>query len=120
MKVPYIAGALKGWTAPLSVTFIVKTVVDHQVTETPTTATVDINYQPMPPAQVDRKPAEQRTWIWWTLIIMGQTPLLKTDDIVVVGAYNFRIQNARDWTTSGASVYEAIQDFQDPPPEPST
>jgi hypothetical protein len=114
MKPPYIAGALKGWTAKLTVMFITKTVVDHRVQEVKTSAVVDINYQPMPPAQVARKPEEQRTWIWWTLIIKGQAPLLKTDDTVSVNGLNFRIQNARDWRTSGASIYEAIQDFQRP------
>lgn len=119
MKPPYIEGALKGWTAELLVTFVMKTVVDHQVTDVTTSAVVDINYQPMPPAQVARKPEEQRTWIWWTLIIKGPAPLLKTDDMVSVNGLNFRIQNARDWRTSGASIYEAIQDFQEPP-EPSS
>lgn len=96
----------------MGVTLMQKTVVDHQMVEVQTSLNVDINYQPMPPAQVNRKPEEQRTWRWWTLIIKGQAPILKTDDVVVIGAYAFRIQNARDWSTSGASIYEAIQSFE--------
>jgi hypothetical protein len=115
VKPPYIEGALKGWTQKLTATVITKTVVDHRVVETAVTMVLDINYQPMPSTQVNRKPEEQRTWIWWTLIIKGKTPLLKTDDMVSLNGFNFRIQSGvRNIRTSGASIYEAIQDFMEP------
>lgn len=113
---------MKGWTAKIPVLIVTKTVVDHQVTETPVNAVLDINYQPMPASQVNRKPEEQRTWLWWTFIIKGRVPstLLKVDDVVTIGTKTFRVQSGlRDWTTSGFSICEAIEDFT-PPPAVST
>lgn len=113
---------MKGWTAKIPVLIVTKTVVDHQVTETPVNAILDINYQPMPASQVNRKPEEQRTWLWWTFIIKGRIPstLLKVDDVVTIGAKTFRVQSGlRDWTTSGFSICEAIEDFT-PSPAVST
>ncbi len=122
MKTPYLGGALKGWTAKIPVLIVTKTVVDHQVTEIPVQAVLDINYQPMPASQVNRKPEEQRTWLWWTFIIKGKVPstLLKVDDVVTIGTKIFRVQSGlHDWTTSGFSICEAIEDFT-PPPAVST
>lgn len=122
MKVPYLGGAVKGWTRPIVCLLVVKTVVDHQVVETPSTVTLDINYQPMPAAQVNRKPEEQRTWKWWTLIIKNPTIMLEVDDVLTIDSYTFRIQSFSNWTTSGFSGAEAIEDFTPPPtvPVPST
>lgn len=122
MRVPYLAGALKGWTRPLQVLVLTRSVVDHQVVETPVLITLDINYQPMPAATVNRKPEEQRTWKWWTLLVKEPNTTLKTDDIITIGPLTFRIQSSNDWTTSGFSAYEAIEDFTPPPvvPVPST
>jgi hypothetical protein len=111
MRVPYLGSAVKGWTRPVVCKVITKTVVDHEVVETPSTVTLDINYQPMPAAQVNRKPEEQRTWKWWTLIVKNPKITLKVDDTVAIGSLKFRIQSFSDWTTSGFSGYEAIEDF---------
>ena len=119
MRVPYLAGALKGWTRPIVCLVVVKSVVDHQVVETPSQITLDINYQPMPASQVNRKPEEQRTWKWWTLIIKNPTIQLKVDDVVTIGSLTFRFQSGLSyWTTSGFSVCEAIEDFTPPPAVP--
>lgn len=123
MKVPYLGGALKGWTKVIPILVITKTVVDFQVIETPSEIMLDINYQPMPAYQVSRKPEEQRAWRWWTFIIKNPTIQLNVDDIVTIGSMTFRVQSGlRDWTTSGFSICEAIEDFTPPPvvPEPST
>lgn len=117
MRVPYLGKALGGWTTKTNVMIITKTVSNFQGVQTPVSMVLDINYQPMPQTQVDRKPIEQRTWKWWTLIVKGVSTLLKVDDLVMIGSYGFRVQSARDWTTSGFSIFEAIQDFT---PEPSS
>lgn len=111
MKMPYLGNTLKGWTTPTAVKLITKTVVAHQVVQTPSNVTLNLNYQPMPPAQVNRKPEEQRTWKWWILTIKSPSVLLKTDDQISIGGYDFRIQSAADWRTSGVATYEAIEDF---------
>jgi hypothetical protein len=123
MRVPYLGGALKGWTAPTPVRDVTQTVVDHEVVEIATDLTLDMNAQPMPPSQVNRKPEEQRTWLWWTFIIRGSVPstVLKVDSVVFLKGKTFRVQSGlRDWTTSGFSICEAIEDFTPPPSVPSS
>ncbi len=112
MPVPYLAGALKGWTKKTPVKIITQTVVDGDVIPVPTDKTYSINLQPMPAATVNRKPPEQRTWKWWSIILRDRTALLKTDDIMVApSGLRFKIQSASDWRTSGFTKYEAIEDF---------
>ena len=113
MKLPYMGRALRGWTAPVEVMLVTKSVVNFVLKETQSPMVLDIGYQPMPVAQVNRKAEEQRTWLWWTIILKGaQAPVLKTDDQVVVKGLTFRIQcGVQDWSASGFSLYEAVQDF---------
>jgi hypothetical protein len=111
MAVPYLAGALKGWTTKTSVTTIVQTVVNHQTVETETATTLDINRQPMPAAKVNKKPEEERTWKWWSFIVK-QGPLLKSNDKIVIDSITYRIMSANNWSESGFTKYEAIEDYQ--------
>jgi len=113
MPVPYLGGALKGWTRKTTVKVIVQSVVNHETVETPTEKPYPANFQPMPPAKVARKPEEQRTWKWWSVIIRDRTVLLKTDDrIIDAEGFIYKIQQASDWRTSGFTKYEAIEDFE--------
>lgn len=113
MSVPNLNRALKGWTLSTSVKIVTRTVANYVTTESTTDATLNINFQPMPPAVVNRKPEEQRTWAWWSIIIRDKTTLLKTDDIVIrASGQRFRIQSANDWRESGFSKYEAIEDYE--------
>ena len=112
MPVPYMAGALRGWTRKTNVLVITQSVVNHQTVESSSPKTLDINFQPMPAAKVNRKPEEQRTWLWWSIIIK-RGPILKTDDIIVrASGQRFRIQSANDWSESGFTKYEAIEDYE--------
>jgi len=114
MPVPYLGNSIKGWCKPTTFNLVVQSVVDHKMVETLTVVTLNCNLQPLPPWQVDRKPLEQRTWVWWSIIIK-QGPKLKTDDILTKEGVNFRItKGGADWSESGFTKYEAIQDFQDP------
>ena len=114
MAVPQMAGALRGWVKPTTINIITQTVVNHKTVDTPSTVKLKINFQPMPAATVNRKPEEQRTWIWWSIIIRDRTTLLKTDDIIVrPDGLRFKIQSAKDWRESGFSKYEAIEDYEE-------
>ena len=115
MPVPYMAGALKGWTKKTNVKIVTQSVVDHETVETKVPAILDINFQPMPTATVNRKPEEQRTWSWWSIIIKKPTVLLKTDDIIIrPSGQRFKIQSGNNWTESGFSKHEAIEDYTEP------
>lgn len=112
MGVPYLGNALKGWVKSTNITIITQTVVDHETVETPATVTYQANFQPMPAAKVARKPEEQRTWKWWSIIIKDKTVLLTTDDIIQNDSgKKFRIEQANDWRSSGFTKYEAVEDY---------
>ena len=114
MPVPYLGNAIKGWTKNTPVKIVTQSVVDHQTTEATADHTLDINFQPMPSWRVNRKPEEQRTWKWWSIIIKNPTIILKTDDIIIrASGQRFRIQSGNDWTESGFSKYEAIEDYEE-------
>lgn len=112
MSVPYLGGALKGWTQKTSIKIITQTVVNHETVESESDVSLPVNFQPMPAAKVNRKPEEQRTWKWWSIKIMDRTILLKTDDIVISSTgKRFRIEEAGDWRSAGFTNYEAVEDY---------
>lgn len=113
MPVPYLGNAIKGWTRKTPVKIVTQSVVDFQTVESTADAILDVNFQPMPTWKVNRKPEEQRTWIWWSIIIRNNSVNLKTDDIIIrPSGQRFRIQSGNDWTQSGFSKYEAIEDYE--------
>ena len=112
MPVPYMGNTTKGWTKKTPVKLVTQSVVNHQTSESTKDTTLNINFQPMPAATVNRKPEEQRTWIWWSIIIRDKSVILKTDDkIIRPTGQRFKIQSAKDWRESGFSKYEAIEDY---------
>jgi len=111
MAVPNLSRAVRGWTKRKTVKIITKATVNHKVTESTSNTTLNINVQPMPARQVDRKPEGERSWSWWSIIIRDPNVLLKTDDIVEVDGAGYRITKGNDWRRSGFTKYEAIQDY---------
>ena len=113
MPVPYVGNAIKGWTRKTNIKIVTQSVVDFKTVESTTDAKLDINFQPMPAWSVSRKPEEQRTWKWWSIIIKNTSVNLNTDDIIIrPSGQRFRIQSGNDWTESGFSKYEAIEDYE--------
>ena len=113
MPVPYLGGALRGWTRRTKIKVISQSVINHKTVETESEITADINFQPMPSFQVNRKPEEQRTWSWWSIIIRNPVVILKTDDIIIKpSGQRFRVQSGNDWRESGFSKYETIEDYE--------
>jgi len=89
-------------------------VVNHVVTKAESSKNLNINFQPMPAAKVNRKPAEERTWTWWSIIIRDRVTLLKSDDVVIrPSGQRFKIESANDWRESGFTKYEAIEDYEE-------
>lgn len=112
MAVPNLRRAVRGWVKTQTAQVTTQSIVNHRPTETTSSITAKMNFQPMPPAQVNRKPEEQRTWKWWSIIIQSKTVLLKTDDIIVdENGLSLRVEKANDWRTSGFSKYEAREDY---------
>ena len=123
MSVPYVRSAIRGFCKQTSVQISSQTLSNYVTTETFTPMTIRANFQPMPKTQVDRKPLEQRSWVWWTITVEMRaaietvtntvipTPRLNIDDIVIRNGQSFRIQSISDWEESGYVIYEATEDF---------
>jgi hypothetical protein len=112
MPVPFLGRALRGWTRSTTINLVTKTVVDYEVEESEIPTTLQANFQPMPAAQVNRKPEEQRTWKWWSIIVKDKTVLFQTDDVITdAEGTRFRIEKANDWRESGFTKYEAVEDY---------
>lgn len=108
--VPYLATAVRGWTQPISVELVTKSIVNYQVVQTRTPTTLNINIQPMPAQEVVRRPEDQRKWRWWSIIVR-EGPLLDIDDVVTVDGVSYRIVKVHNWTLSGFQKYEALEDY---------
>lgn len=123
MSIPYVRSAIRGYCKSTAVQLSTQSISGFLTTETLTPLTIRANFQPMPKTQVDRKPLEQRTWVWWTILVEMRTaintatntviptPRMNIDDIVVRNGQSFRIQSITDWEESGYVMYEAIEDF---------
>ena len=110
MRVPYMGKTLKGWTQKTNIKKVTQTIVNHKTVETESPITLKCNFQPMPAAKVNRKPEEQRTWKWWSIIVT-EGELLKTDDIIIKDSVRYKIESVNNWTESGFQKYEAIEDY---------
>ena len=110
MPVPYLGNSLKGWIRPRKVKLITKKVVGHLVEENERSVTLWMNIQPLPRRKVDRKPSEQRTWDWWSLIVT-KGPNLNTDDQVIIKNFKYVVQNGENLTDSGFRLYEVIRGY---------
>jgi len=110
MPVPYMGRTLKGWTSKTTIKLITQTIVDYETVESESIVTLNCNFQALKPAVVDRKPPEQRTWKWWSIVVT-EGPQLNIDDIIVKDSKNYRIVSNNDWSESGFQKYEAIEDY---------
>lgn len=110
MAVPNLANAVRGWTQRRTIQIVSKPVVNHQVVETRSDVTLDINLQPMPAQEVVRRPEDQREWKWWNVIIR-RGPLLNIDDVLIADGIDYRIVKVHNWSESGFQKYEAIEDY---------
>src|SRR4030042_1960112 len=103
-------GCLRGWVKKKTVVTYTFQTVDFEQVWIPTDYEVWVNYQPMPAQRVDKKPEEERQWIWWQLVIDSSLKL-KIKDWVVIDEKNFQIMEISDWSMSGFYGYEAIESF---------
>lgn len=111
--IPYLGNVLRGWTEPLTLTIETTSIVNFQKSTTSTVKIVNGNLQPMPAEQIERKPEEQWSWRFWSLIIKEKTPSMKTNDYFTEGNKRYRVNQITDWGRSGFVKYECIEDYQE-------
>lgn len=109
--IPKVNGALRGWLKTYVLNKILKTVVNHLPTETFEEYAVKMNIQPMPSEKVNRKPEEQRAWIWYS-IWMNKNVELYIDDIIVIKDKRYKVQSKTRWDEAGYYSFEATEDFE--------
>lgn len=105
--------ALNGWTTKRNAKLVTQVDSDYETSETTIAIVLDINIQPVPATQVNRKPEGQRQWKWWSLIVKDG-PLLSVDDVVIINSIAYRIQNISNWSESGFQKYESTEDYIEP------
>jgi hypothetical protein len=114
MAVPYLAGALKGFTKNRTIKIIAKTPAPggKRVYSVVAEDEYQINIQPTAARTVDRKPQEERSWSWWSIILKDNTVYF-ANGTRFVDEYGkqYKIQSGRDWRESGFTKYEAIEDY---------
>ena len=110
MPVPNMKRTMRGWTERLSVKKITQSIVNFQKVETVDESVITGNLQPMKPETIDRKPEEQRGWIWWSLIQTGGAQL-DLDEKAEIDGTPFRVEAKTNWSRSGFIKYELVEDW---------
>jgi hypothetical protein len=117
MAIPIVSGAFRGWTKRREVRLVTKIVVNHLVELTAEIFTLDIMVQPLQPEKINRKPEEQRSWKWFSIIMKGKCPELPIDSQIWVDGIAYKIESRQPWTEAGYRRYEATQDYTGLDPE---
>lgn len=111
MPIPNVSGALRGWTKPRAIRFVTKSVVNHLVQQTAEVITLDMMLQPLQPEKLRRKPEEQRSWKWYSILVKASGRELKPDDQIVIDGIAYRIDSRQPWAEAGYRRYEATEDY---------
>lgn len=111
MPIPYMGNSLKGWTHTATVGIITQTVVNYQTVETVEEYTAKITMQPLSSYNINKKPEEQRAWIWWALVVVKPEFALKANDVITINSVRYRVQSGKDWKESGFLTCEIVEDF---------
>lgn len=113
MPVPWMQGALKGWTKKRKLRLVTTTDLPGGKTGfSASDVSYPANLQPVPANQVDRKPQGERSWKWWSIIIKDKTVFFENDTLLVDDyGKQYKIQSGSDWRESGFTKYQAVEDY---------
>lgn len=120
MAIPWVSGALRGWTKRRQVRIVSKTIVDHLVVQSASIVIADLMIQPLQPWKVNRKPEEQRNWQWFELISTLSSPVFTYDTQVWIDGIGYRIESKQPWEEGGYRRYEAREDYSGNDPTDGT
>lgn len=109
--VPDVSGALQDRFQLMNFTTIVKSVVNFQVVETPTTTSFWGNIEPMSDNQLRMLPEGQRTQWQWFNLYSEPAILLKPDEVVNYLGVQYRCMARRDYSLYGYMLFTLQTDW---------
>lgn len=109
-SVPDCTGALQNYYQQLIYTTLIKTVVNFQLVETPTTVHFWGVVMPLSGRDLMIKPEGQRQWNWIT--IYSQTPInLKPDDVITFQSVQYRVMARKTFQLYSYLYFELVEDY---------
>jgi hypothetical protein len=108
--VPQVYDAMVNWFQPLTMTSLVKTIVNFQVVEMPTVYNFQGVWQPLSARQLMMKPEGQRSWRWFQLHCQPSVAF-NVDDVVNYLGIQYRVKAIFDYTQYGYVLYHLVEDF---------
>jgi len=109
-QLPSILGAVRSYFRPLTLTFIQKKIVDHEITEARSVLSCQGTIQPFAPYKLSLKPEGQRSWNWQMLHTSPEVAL-KNDEEFTIRGIRYRVMAQSDWSEYGYILYELVQDY---------
>lgn len=109
-NVPQMSDTLLSWFQPMVFTRVVKTVLNANIIETPTTVDTRGVIQPFSARQLMMKDIGQRGWQWHMIHALPDL-VLDLDEVVTYKGVQYRIKSQSDYSLYGYVQYEAIEDF---------
>jgi hypothetical protein len=107
---PSVQDAMLDWFQNLTFTRIVKTTINFNVVETPTSYSFQGVRQPFTAQQLVMKPEGQRQWKWETIHAFPNL-VLNPDEIIGFAGQNYRVMRKSDFSEYGYVLYEIVQDY---------
>lgn len=109
--VPSMAQTIIGWFRPLTLTRVVKQVVDHEIKEVRTELRCLGMIQPFGPRELKIKPEGQRAWNWQMLHCTPEVALKDDEEFTVKGT-RYRVMSQLAYQDYGYRQYELVQDYK--------
>ncbi len=107
---PSMRSTIMGWLRPITLTRIIKRVVDFETKETEVRTQTRGMVQPFTATELLIKPEGERSWKWW---MIHATPdlVLQTDEVIVYQGTKLRIMQQLPYEANGYVQYHAIEDY---------
>jgi len=109
MSMPYVGHVLNGWTMPYKCYFITQTIKNHVPVNIALVKTLRLCLQPLTPEEVRRKPENERSWKWYSVLVKSSEKEMNTDDLLYAKGIIYRIDTAQPWNDTGYRRYHATQ-----------
>lgn len=109
---PQMNTTLSGWEVPITLTKVVQTVTDGDVSYTEQLYSFMGVWQPLRDEQLQFKPEGQRSWSWYWLHVKSGILNLTTSDKVVFNNERYKVMSIKDYSLNGFVEYELVKDYQ--------